>query len=315
MAVSVYGNMAILASTLLFLPALFANALPYGYQNRKYAVDVVSVGTAIVLISAYIMQLGFQLVTHKAWFLNPEEAGKGKEPGEAKAETTELAPVKDPALEKQASSSDKPLNMSKSDSRSGSMRPDGTLPRAVSLFDRPHVPEDDEEEEPMSLRMALIQITISTALVAFMSEILVDSVTETAEEAGLGPVFTGVIIIAIVGNAAEHTTAIVAAYKDKLDISVAITFGSSLQIAQFVFPVLILISCGRSVNPPMTMVFTTMEAVAIFFSVLTAWIICSDAKTTWLEGSMLLCLYIVFALLFWFVPEDQGDGTDRKSVV
>jgi len=194
--------------------------------------------------------------------------------------------------------------------RTDSDKPKGDLPKSASMskqksvLDRPRLPNAGEEgEEEMSVTRAIVQLSICTVFVALMSEVLVSSVEATAAQAGLGDVFTGIVIIAIVGNAAEHTTSIVAAYKNKLDIAVAIAFGSSLQIALFVFPLLVLISCARP-QGPMTMVFTNMECVAIFFSVLTVWVICSDSETTWLEGGMLTSLYIVFALLFWFVPDE-----------
>lgn len=289
MAVGVYGNMALLASILLILPALFANSLPAGLStgDRRYDIDVVSVGTSIVLIIAYILQLLFQLRTHKQFFGVIEEHGKG-EP--VKVET-EMVPAPDqeamPAAHHSSSStSDAP-----------------GMQRAPSALARPKSHEEEEEGEPQSLPVATAILAVATVLVALMSEVLVSSVEDTAKLIGLSDVFTGVVIVAIVGNAAEHSTAVVAAYKNKLDISVAIAFGSSLQIALFVFPLIVLVSCARA-EGPMTMVFTTMEACAIFFAVLTAWVICSDSETTWLEGVMLLTLYVVFALLFFFVPDE-----------
>jgi len=282
MAVGVYGNMALLASILLILPALFANSLPLDFPTRKYDVDVVSVGTSIILILAYILQLLFQLGTHKQFFGVTEKEEHGK--AETEMATVTVTP---PEQTHSSSSSDAPH-----------------LQRAASALTRPKTQDKEEEGEPMSLAAATIMLAVATVLVALMSEVLVSSVEATAALLGLGDVFTGVVIVAIVGNAAEHSTAVMAAYKDKLDISVAIAFGSSLQIALFVFPLIILVSCART-QGPMTMVFTNMEACAIFFAVLTAWVICADSETTWLEGVMLLSLYIVFALLFYFVPDEE----------
>lgn len=283
MAVGVYGNMALLASILLILPALFANSLPLDFPGRRYDVNVVSVGTSIILIVTYIMQLLFQLKTHKAFFGVAEDKTEGKT-------AVEMSPVS-----------------SEEDIKPSALDPvhshGGGLTHSVSALARPSLHEE-AEEELMSLPAASGMLAVATILVALMSEVLVSSVERTAQLIGLSDVFTGVVIIAIVGNAAEHSTAIVAAYKNKLDISVAIAFGSSLQIALFVFPLIILISCARE-QGPMTMVFTNMEACAIFFAVLTAWVICSDSETTWLEGVMLLSLYLVFALLFFFVPDEE----------
>jgi len=295
MAVSVYGNMALLASILLILPALFANSLPLTLPGRNNFVNVVSLGTATILIIAYIAQLFFQLHTHKAWFVSQGDDKDGEKPSEAKTETELVRPS--------GADSAVPVDPLKtSQDGTDSMR---KLSKQRSVLERPRVsipPEEGEEE--MTVKRAIIQLSVATVFVALMSEVIVDSVTITAQKIGLSQVFTGIVIIAIVGNAAEHTTSIMAAYKDKLDISVAIAFGSSLQIALFVFPLLVLISCARAGNP-MNMVFTNMECVAIFFAVLTVWVICSDSETTWLEGGMLLALYIVFALIFFYVPDDS----------
>jgi len=294
MAVGVYGNMALLASILLILPALFANSLPADFspETRDRDVDVVSVGTSIVLIFTYILQLFFQLRTHKQFFgVTLEEKPEEGKAGDTEMTTSKAVPTESP---------EETHKMSPVESRA--IPP---LERTVSALSRPHMDHDEDEEEPMSFRAASITLAVATVLVALMSEVLVSSVERTAKLLHLNDVFTGIVIIAIVGNAAEHSTAIVAAYKNKLDISVAIAFGSSLQIALFVFPLIILLSCARP-QGPMTMVFTNMEAVAIFFSVLTAWVICSDSETTWLEGVMLLSLYLVFALIFFFVPDEEA---------
>jgi Ca2+:H+ antiporter len=120
---------------------------------------------------------------------------------------------------------------------------------------------------------------------------------------GLTEVFVGVIVVAIVGNAAEHSTAILMAMKDKMDLSVGIAIGSSLQIALFVAPLLIFLSYvfGR----PMDLEFTMPEVVAVVVSVYVLFQISEDGETNWIEGIQLLSLYVILGILFFYLPEPQ----------
>jgi Ca2+:H+ antiporter len=142
----------------------------------------------------------------------------------------------------------------------------------------------------------------ATALIAWMSEILVGSVEKAAMEFGMTSVFVGVIVVAIVGNAAEHSTAILVAMKNRMDLALSIAIGSSLQIALFVAPVLVFAS--YAIGPsPMDLVFTPAEVLAV---VIAAWItgqICSDGISNWIEGVQLLAVYIILGIVFYFLPE------------
>lgn len=164
--------------------------------------------------------------------------------------------------------------------------------------------EDEVEHKHMSVKAAILLMSVSTAAVAVMSEILVESVEHVCTQAGLGHVFTGVIVLAIMGNVAEHSSAVTAAWKNKLEISIGIAYGSSIQIGLFVFPVIVLLSLFRA-GGMMTMVFTNMECIAIFFGCLCPYVITQDSETTWLEGMLLLCLYVCFAIIFFYVEEDE----------
>ena len=142
----------------------------------------------------------------------------------------------------------------------------------------------------------------ATAAVAFMSEILVGAVEETSRALGLTEVFVGVIVVAIVGNAAEHSTAILMALKNQMDLAVGIALGSALQIAMFVAPVLVLASHLRA-SGPMDLVFTTMEVVAVILAVIIARMVAEDGESNWLEGAMLLMIYAILGLAFFFLPD------------
>jgi Ca2+:H+ antiporter len=141
----------------------------------------------------------------------------------------------------------------------------------------------------------------ATLLVAWMSEILVGAVEQTGHQVGLTPVFMGVIIVAIVGNAAEHSTAILMAMKNRMDLAVGIALGSAQQIALFVAPVLVLASYLRG-GEPMDLLFSTFEVAAVILAVLLARMVAEDGESNWLEGAMLIMIYALLAVAFYFLP-------------
>lgn len=146
----------------------------------------------------------------------------------------------------------------------------------------------------------------ATLAVAYESELLVDTLEEATSYLGLSALFTGVILVPIIGNAAEHATAVTVAMKNKMDLSVSVAVGSSLQIALFVAPVLVL--AGRLFGQPMDLDFNPFELVAVAVSVLIANSVSSDGRSDWLEGALLLAAYIVLGLAFYFHPLIEGIG-------
>ncbi|MDX2215003.1 MAG: calcium/proton exchanger [Oculatellaceae cyanobacterium bins.114] len=140
----------------------------------------------------------------------------------------------------------------------------------------------------------------ATIFVAIESEYLVGTLEEATVKLGFTELFTGVILLPIIGNAAEHATAVVVAIKDKMDLSVSVAVGSSLQIALFVAPVLVLV--GWVIGQPMDLNFNPFELVAVAVSVLIANSISSDGRSNWFEGVLLLATYIVLGLAFFFHP-------------
>jgi len=143
-------------------------------------------------------------------------------------------------------------------------------------------------------------LLVCTLLVALESEMLVDSLEVATSQLGLTALFTGVILVPIVGNAAEHATAVTVAMKDKMDLSVSVAVGSSMQIALFVAPVLVI--AGWIFGQPMDLDFNPFELVAVAVSVLIANSISSDGKSNWLEGILLLAAYTVLGFAFYFHP-------------
>lgn len=157
-------------------------------------------------------------------------------------------------------------------------------------------------ENPWPMSRGLIVLTVATALVAWVSEILVGSVEQAAESFGMTSVFVGVIVVAIVGNAAEHSTAILVAVKNQMDLSLTIAIGSSIQIALFVAPLLVLASYVIAPQP-MDLVFTPAEVMAIVLAVFITGQIAEDGESNWLEGALLLAVYLILGIVFYFLPE------------
>jgi Ca2+:H+ antiporter len=163
-------------------------------------------------------------------------------------------------------------------------------------------PDDDDEpgpgREPWSVRKSVFALALAGLAVGGMSEILVGSISEAATSVGLSEFFIGVIIVAIVGNAAEHWVAVSVAIKDKMDLSVNIAIGSSAQIALFVAPVLVLLSFVLGPHP-MALVFNGFELGGILLAILIANHVTSEGESTWYEGVQLLAVYAVLAVTFF----------------
>ena len=152
-----------------------------------------------------------------------------------------------------------------------------------------------------SLKKAVLVLLAATALIAWISEILVHTVQHAAEAFGMTEVFVGVIVVAVIGNAAEHSSAIIAAMKNRMDLAVGIAVGSSIQIALFVAPVLVLLSFVMGPRP-LDLVFTPVEVMAVALGVLITSQIAADGESNWLEGIQLLAVYIVLGIAFYFLP-------------
>lgn len=159
------------------------------------------------------------------------------------------------------------------------------------------------EEMHWSRKTSIIVLLAATAGVALMSEFLIGSVEVAAHSLGLNGVFVGVIVVAIIGNAAEHSTAVLVAMKNKMDLSVNIAVGSSIQIALFVAPVLVFVSMIVHPGHPLDLHFTALEVIAIVISIAVVAMVCNDGETHWMEGVLLLAVYAMLALAFFHLPD------------
>lgn len=171
-----------------------------------------------------------------------------------------------------------------------------------SLVTHRHVFSEDVPDEAAgwSKRRALLVLGLATCGVAAMAELLVGSIGGLTATLGLQPLFVGVVIVAIVGNAAEHSTAVAVALKDKMDLAFGIAAGSSTQIALFVAPVLIFFSFA--IGHPMSMLFEAFELFAIAVAVAIAYAVSIDEETNWFEGALLLGVYVIVCAVFFFHP-------------
>lgn len=157
-----------------------------------------------------------------------------------------------------------------------------------------------EDKKPAGVKRPIFILIAATVGIAIMSEILVGAIGEAGKSLGLTSLFMGVVVVAIVGNAAEHATAVFMARKNQMDLAVGIALGSATQIALFVAPVLVFASYLRP--HPMDLLFSTFEVASVILSVLVARMVAEDGESTWLEGAMLLMLYAILAIAFFELP-------------
>ena len=163
-----------------------------------------------------------------------------------------------------------------------------------------HKGEEALGVETWSQGKSVLVLLVATVFVALMSEFLVGAVEHTAHTFGMTDVFVGVIVVAIVGNAAEHSTAVLMAMKNQMDLAINIAVGSSIQVALFVAPVLVF--AGYLVGQPMNLLFTTFEVVSVAISVGVVSLISMDGESNWMEGVQLLAVYVILAIAFYFLP-------------
>jgi Ca2+:H+ antiporter len=166
------------------------------------------------------------------------------------------------------------------------------------LFNPEH-DADDAERPGWSVRRSVLTLVGAAAIIALASNTLVGSIEHASRDIGLTQFFIGVFVVAIVGNAAEHYVAVVAATKDKMDLAVNIAIGSSAQIGLFVAPVLVLLSFVLGPTP-MALVFNGYELAALLLTALITVALTSDGESTWFEGVQLIAVYVLLGLVFYF---------------
>jgi Ca2+:H+ antiporter len=186
---------------------------------------------------------------------------------------------------------------------------DSGLPSNMSGKVRTASIAEESSEPPMSRTASVILLLASTALVAICAEFLVDSINYLVENSPISEAFIGLIILPIVGNAAEHVTAVTVAAKNKMDLAIGVAIGSSIQIALFITPVVVIL--GWILNKDMSLFFTLFETVTLFVSTFVVNFLVLDGRSNYLEGVLLTASYIIIAVAAFFFP----DGEDQNRVV
>ncbi|KAI8637801.1 calcium/proton exchanger [Parasitella parasitica] len=167
--------------------------------------------------------------------------------------------------------------------------------------------EKEAEESPsMPWWMAIVLLLIITALVAVCAEFLVSAIEQVVEQWHISETFVGLILLPIVGNAAEHITAITVAYKNKMDLALGVAVGSSIQVALLVTPIMVIVGWG--INVDMSLYFNVYETAVLFAAVILVNYLIVDGKSNWLEGFMLSALYILIAISFYYYPDSAAGG-------
>ena len=149
-------------------------------------------------------------------------------------------------------------------------------------------------------RVAVVVLLGTAGLLAVLSEILVGSIEPFIETFGLSAFFVGVILIPTIGNLAEHLVAVQLAWKDRMEFAMAVSYGSSLQVALFVAPVLVIV--GALIGQPMDLVFAPLEVAAVAAAVGITALIALDGESNWLEGALLVIVYVILAVSFFELP-------------
>ena len=264
----------ILAAIALLLPTLFHKTA--GANWTPQLEQNLSLAIAVVLIATYAATLAFSLVTHKQLFAGSSHAEPERSPDdEIEAQTLTAQTLGAPT----------------------------TTAHELS--------ESEGHGASWSKGKSIGVLVVATVFVALMSEFLVGSVEAARETLGLTEVFVGVIVVAIIGNAAEHSTAVLMALRNKPDLSLSIALGSSVQIALFVAPVLVFAS--YAFGKPLNLEFSIPEVAAVLVSVGIVAQIAGDGESNWLEGAQLLAVYAVLGILFFFLPEVAHSASETMG--
>jgi Ca2+:H+ antiporter len=284
------------ASSLLFL-AVSSLILPTAFHAFSNAGEVgikqLSRATSVLLLFVYACYIFFQLKTHAEIYNAPSEKNEKREMKGAKRTGRMMKDIAKGNFRRKSALEDGTIPESPPDSREGK--------KSVKEED----PEPEPEPEPqLSLWVAIFTLAASTVLVALNAEYLVDSIDAiTCSGNGISKTFVGLILLPIVGNAAEHATAVTVAVKDKMDLAIGVAVGSSMQIALLVLPFSVVLGwiIGNEKTSKMTLYFDGFQIAILFVAVLLVNYLIQDGKSHWLEGVLLQVLYVIIAVAAWYV--------------
>ncbi|KAG8904495.1 hypothetical protein FRC01_008708, partial [Tulasnella sp. 417] len=269
------------------------------------AVLAISRGTSIILLFVYAAYLLFQLWTH-AYIYSPEaSAYHSAQTHQVEGVDGPTAPhgtrvFRVPNLPSLPSLPSIPIHRrSRSDGTSSSSSSSRSR-RSSTSSSSSSSSEEDQEHQKLKPTVAFVLLVCVTVLTGLTAEFLVDSISGLTATGHISREFIALILLPLVGNSAEHFTAVTVSVKNKLDLAITVAVGSSIQIALFVIPFLVLL--GWIIGQPLSLFFDIYETVVVFVSVLVVNYAISDGKTNWLEGLVLMIIYVLIALTTWFYP-------------
>jgi Ca2+:H+ antiporter len=277
------------AASMLAL-AVASTIVPTVFDHNDDATDnghvaAISRGTAVILLIVYTAYLFFQLKTHHVMFCEESQKVPAKRYRKA---------IKPGAIVQ------------------AMVNPTGMFANGVSdqeelrtVMMSLHPKEEEGEEDPqLHFWVAIGTLAGTTVVIALCAEFMMDAIDAVTEEGGLSEEFVGLILLPIVGNAAEHATAVTVAIKDKMDLAIGVAVGSSMQVALFLIPLLVIIGWGMGIDE-MTLSFDLFQVAVLFVSVLLVNYLINDGKSHWLEGQLLVCLYSIIAVCAWCTSNSE----------
>ncbi|KAL7921096.1 Ca2+ transporter [Trichoderma austrokoningii] len=276
------ASMLALAAASVIVPTVFDAAA----NTPTKSVAKLSRGTAVILLVVYGAYLFFQLKTHSQVFNEQSQKvpakpwSSGSNPNIKQGLVVPASLVGGRVVDKD---------------------------NFVTSFDEE---EEEEEEDPqLHFWVAIATLAGSTVIIALCAEFMVGSIDAITTNGALSDEFVGLILLPIVGNAAEHVTAVTVAIKDKMDLAIGVAVGSSMQVALFLIPMLVVIGWGMG-NDEMNLSFDTFQVAVMFVAVLLVNYLIGDGKSHWLEGWLLMCLYAIIAVCaFWYPNQDTMNSS------
>ncbi|WRT66116.1 calcium/proton exchanger [Kwoniella shivajii] len=324
-AAQLNASLLLIAVIAVLIPSAFHFSISSSTSNTNAdqlasgeGADLLSMShaVAILLLVLYLGYLVFQMYTHAALYVDDEVTGSTQYP-EAITNMSEKFKFRNINLHRHKKTDEEEATTTASDSTSTSapgvanaggnipaVHGPGTIAPENSTVQRQQAHEEEEEDEEtpqMNVISTIVLMVLITVIVGVTAEFLVDSINGlVTSHPSLSAEWVGLILLPIVGNAAEHFTAVSVSVKDKLDLSISVAVGSSIQIALFVIPVIQLLAW--SIGKPMTLLFDPYESIVLFLSVLIVNQTLADGRSNWMEGLVLMMLYLIIAVSFWYYP-------------
>jgi Ca2+:H+ antiporter len=273
------ASLLALAAAAVIVPSVFNVAAQDFITQQDIA--KLSRGTSVILLIVYIAYLVFQLHTHQEVFNEESQKVPAKPWSKSIGPNAIKSGLAMPSALMGHAVTDQNENL-----------------RLANLLNNPgklDADEDGEEDPQLSFWVAIATLAISTAIIAVCAESMVGSIDAVTKDGGLTQEFVGLILLPIVGNAAEHATAVTVAMKDKMDLAIGVAVGSSMQVALFLIPLLVIIGWGMD-KVYMDLSFDIFQVAVMFVAVLLTNYLIGDGKSHWLEGFLLICLWAIIAV-------------------